>query len=229
VSGRRARAVFLDAGGTVVLPERGLVADALSRVGIAIDPSSVPAAHYAAVRALDRDQVPGGRDPYIEALCVALGASADSAVAALSTLGDRNRSGKVLWSEPTPSAVETITALRRAGVAVVIVTNSDGHAAENLRDAGLLEATGLTEADVVDSVVVGSTKPDRVIFEAALERAGVTADDVVHVGDMLSTDVAGAMALGITAVHLNPYRRCRRPEHRHVRSLAGIWAHLGRG
>lgn len=229
MSRRRARAVFLDGGGTIVLPERWLVARALASAGHSIDPDSVAGAHYAAVRSLDRDHVPGGRDCYIEALCAALGASTRSAVAALSALAARNRSGKVLWSEPTPHAAQTVGALRREGIAVVIVTNSDGHAAENLRAAGLLEATGLTEADVVDSTVVGSTKPDRVIFEAALERAGATADEVVHVGDMLSTDVVGAQAMGITAVHLDPYRHCRSREHRHVRSLAGIWAHLGRG
>jgi len=226
VSGRRARAVFLDAGGTIVLPERGLVAKALMGEGIEIDPAAVPSAHYAAVRALDREHVPGGPDSYIEALCVALGASTASAVAALSTLADRNQSGKVLWSEPTPSAVETITALRRAGIAVVIVTNSDGHAAENLRDAGILRATGLAAESVVDSVLVGSAKPDERIFEVALERAGVRPGDAVHVGDMVSTDVAGAERVGITPIHLDPHRRCPSGQHLHVRSLRGILAQI---
>jgi putative hydrolase of the HAD superfamily len=159
-------------------------------------------------------------------MCAALGADGEEAVASLEEMADRSRSGRVLWSEPTPGSVETILKLRSAGLAVVIVTNSDGHAAENLRDAGILAATGLAEADVIDSVLVGSAKPDGGIFEAALGRAGVRASEAVHVGDMLSTDVAGAKAAGITPLHFDPYRVCRAREHRHVRSLAGIRAHL---
>jgi HAD superfamily hydrolase (TIGR01509 family) len=209
-----------------VLPDRRLVQEALARAGVEIDPAVVPRAHYDAVRALDGDHVPRGRDPWAAALCAALGAPCGDAVASLQAMADRRRSGRVLWSEPTPGAVEAIVALRQAGFAVVIVTNSDGHAAENLRDAGLLAATGLDESAVIDSVVVGSAKPDTGIFEAALERSGVPASDALHVGDMLSTDIRGASDAGITPVHLDPYRRCRSRTHRHVRSMAGIFRHV---
>ena len=207
-----------------MLPDRRLVSGALARAGVRIAPAAVPRAHYRAVRALDRDQ---GARSYIDAFCAALGVSLASAITALSELDEPGRSGKVLWSEPTPGGIEAVRALRRAGFAVLVVTNSDGYAAENLRDAGVLARTGLAEADVIDSVVVGSAKPDTAIFDAALERAGVERTEVVHVGDMLSTDVAGALAAGITPIHLDPYRSCRSPEHRHIRSLRGIWAHAG--
>ena len=141
---------------------------------------------------------------------------------ALADLEDRSRSGEILWSEPTPGAFETIAALRRRGLVVVIVTNSDGHAEENLRDCGIVDVP------VIDSTVVGSDKPDVRIFEAALARAGagIRATDVVHVGDTLAADVAGARAAGITPIHFDPRRACRAPDHRHVTSLAGIWRHI---
>lgn len=211
-----------------MLPHRQLVAEALARAEVEIDPADVPRAHYSAVRALDDNHVPGGRDPWAQALCAALGAPGGEAVASLTAMADRERSGRVLWSEPTPGAVDTILKLRRAGIAVVIVTNSDGHAAQNLRDAGILEATGLDESEVIDSVVVRSAKPDPEIFIAALERAGVRAGEAMHVGDMLSTDVAGASSAGIAPIHLDPYRHCRSRNHRHIRSLTGVWAHLRR-
>lgn len=71
------RAVFLDAGGVIVLPDRHLLADALARVGIDVDPSAVPQAHYRAVRALDLaaralDRAPG-RSDYPGALFPQLG------------------------------------------------------------------------------------------------------------------------------------------------------------
>lgn len=220
--------MFLDGGGTIVLPARGLVAGALAEVGIEVDPATVPRAHYRAVRLLDRAQAEAVEGAYADAFCMALGIAPElltAATEAISVLADRDRSGRVLWSEPTPGAVETIRAFSRAGIVVIVVTNSDGHAAENLRDAGILAATGLSTAAVVDSVVVGSAKPDRGIFEAALDRAGVVAADAVHVGDMLTTDVVGARAAGIAAIHLDPYRGCRE-RHRHVRGLRGLWVHL---
>ncbi len=217
------RAVFLDAGGVIVLPDRDLVAGALHRIGIEIDRAAVPRAHYRALRAFDRA---GASNPtYRRAFCAELGIAAgrtDDALSALAELEDRSRSGEILWSELTPGALATIAGLRRRDLPVVIVTNSDGRAEQNLRDCGV------GEVPVIDSTVVGSEKPDVRIFEAALIRASaaVKPADVVHVGDTLSADVAGARAAGITPIHFDPLRTCRDPGHRHVSSLAGIWRHI---
>ena len=156
--------MFLDAGGVIVLPHRDLIAAALRRIGIEIDPTAVPHAHYRAVRAFDRA---GASDPtYVRAfpseLGIETGRTAD-ALDALAELADRSRSGQILWSEPTPGALATIAALRRRGLPVVIVTNSDGHAEANLRDCGIPD-----DVPVIDSEVVGASKPDVRIFEAAL-------------------------------------------------------------
>ena len=145
-TGARCRAVFLDAGGVVVLPDRDLLAGALRAVGIDIDPAIVPRAHYRAVRALDRAaNRPPGREDYARALLPQLGivpGRTAAAIAAWQRLADRSRSGAVLWSEPTPGALTTIAALRRRGLAVVIVTNSDGHAEENLARVRVRRHTG---------------------------------------------------------------------------------------
>jgi len=225
--------VLLDAGGVIVLPDRDLVADALARAAIEIDRASVPRAHYRAVRRLDtRPDLWGRSDPYLRAFCDLLGigeARLADAVGALSELGDRARSGEILWSEQTPNALPTIVALGRAGIRVVVVTNSDGRACENLRDAGICQAgagRGADVTEVIDSGVVGSAKPDPGIFRAALECAAVSPAAVVHVGDTVCADVVGAHAAGITPIHLDPSRACRAADHRHVRSLAGIWRHV---
>jgi FMN phosphatase YigB (HAD superfamily) len=48
---------------------------------------------------------------------------------------------------------------------------------------------------------VGAYKPSPVIFEHALDGLGATAPErVAHVGDLRRTDVAGARAMGMTAV-----------------------------
>jgi putative hydrolase of the HAD superfamily len=48
---------------------------------------------------------------------------------------------------------------------------------------------------------VGVYKPDAKIFRHALEGLGVDdASDALHIGDLRRTDVAGAQAVGMTAV-----------------------------
>lgn len=227
----RCRAVLLDAGGVIVLPHGGLVSAALARVGIACQAGSVARAHYRAVREIDRTGE-GHRAGYVPEFCKALGipnARREEAVLALSRLADRTRSGEILWSEAVPNARRTIDALIRRGISVLVVTNSDGHAAENLRDAEICQTTsgpGAVVRDVIDSGLIGSAKPDPVLFGIALQRAGIGPRAAVHVGDMVSTDVVGARAAGIVPIHVDPYRRCRAPDHRHVRTLSGIWRHV---
>jgi putative hydrolase of the HAD superfamily len=222
--------VLLDAAGVIALPNRGLVRDALAGAGITIDPASVPGAHYRAARALDRSPPEHDvADTYLPALCAALGVGSGQLAGAVRALARRARSGERLWSEPGPDATAVIAALTAGGIAVLVVTNSDGHAAENLRDAGICQTgpgPGASVSAVVDSALVGSAKPDPGIFRAALRAAGVAPSEAVHVGDRVSTDVAGALAAGIVPIHLDPYRGCRDSGHRHVRSLRGIWRHV---
>ncbi len=72
-----------------------------------------------------------------------------------------------------------------------------------------LEAIGLR--DRIDFLVisegVGVWKPDPRIFEIALDRAGVTAEHAVMVGDSWELDVLGAIAAGIRPVWFDRYRR----------------------
>ena len=77
---------------------------------------------------------------------------------------------------------------------------------------------------IVDSAVVGVAKPDPRIFGFALDALGVPAGHtVLHVGDSLRYDVAGALAAGLRPVHMDPYQLCPRPDgHLHVSSLAAL-------
>ena len=77
---------------------------------------------------------------------------------------------------------------------------------------------------VLDSEVVGVAKPDPEIFRLALDALDVPAGGgVLHVGDSLRYDVAGALAAGLQPVHMDPYGFCPAPDgHLHVRSLAEL-------
>ncbi len=83
---------------------------------------------------------------------------------------------------------------------------------------------GVRVGVILDSAVVGVAKPDPAIFRIALDALGVPAGGtVLHVGDSLRYDVAGALAAGLQPVHMDPYGYCPAPDgHPHVRSLAGL-------
>ena len=53
---------------------------------------------------------------------------------------------------------------------------------------------------------VGINKPQPGIFQIALERNGVTADEVVMVGDSYWSDIAGAKAAGIDQIWIKDDR-----------------------
>jgi FMN phosphatase YigB (HAD superfamily) len=63
---------------------------------------------------------------------------------------------------------------------------------------------------VVISEEVGFRKPRREIFDAVLEALTVEREEVLHVGDSLTADVAGAASMGIQSVWLT--RRVKDPE-----------------
>lgn len=64
---------------------------------------------------------------------------------------------------------------------------------------------GLKPAGVFTSEDAKSYKPRKEIFELALKETGLNADEVIHIGDSISSDVKGASALGIRTLWLNRF------------------------
>ncbi len=98
-----------------------------------------------------------------------------------------------------PEAKEVIQQLT---LPVCCVSNAD---TDHLRAA--IAHHQLAFADVVCSEDVQSYKPESEIFERALARMGLNADEVVHVGDSLHSDVEGARGAGIDAIWVCRDRR----------------------
>lgn len=66
-----------------------------------------------------------------------------------------------------------------------------------------IEYHGLKPAGVFTSEDARSYKPRKELFEFALRNTGLAADEVVHIGDSLSSDVKGASSVGIKAIWVN--------------------------
>ncbi|GAB4574198.1 MAG: HAD family hydrolase [Anaerolineae bacterium] len=61
---------------------------------------------------------------------------------------------------------------------------------------------------------LGAAKPDPAVFAHAAEAVGCAPEAILHVGDSLTSDVAGARAAGCVAVWYNPAGRPNETEHR---------------
>lgn len=104
-------------------------------------------------------------------------------------------------------ARELAARVRDARIPLVLITNG---AADTQREK--LRALGIEEwfDAVVISGEVGIAKPDPAVFSLAVKGLSTDPEDVWHVGDSLTTDVAGAKGAGLTAVWLNRTERARR-------------------
>jgi putative hydrolase of the HAD superfamily len=219
----RVDAVLLDVGGVFVLPDHSEIVASGARAGLAVDPGRLDAAHYAAIAAWDRSTEVELWRPYVAAYFEAAGVPAAQLDAALPTLEAAFRS--TIWSRPIAAAIAALRALARIGIPIGIVSNADGRVEPLLRELGVCQVGAGPEVEVgivVDSTVVGYEKPDPRIFEIALRALAVAPGRAIHVGDSARADVAGAMAAGVTPVHLDPYRLCDDGSHVHVAALADV-------
>ena len=102
--------------------------------------------------------------------------------------------------EPTPGAVYTMPQLAdRYRLAVICDTGySPGSVLRELLERhGLLSFFEYTYF----SNEHGMSKPDPRVFKHVLAELGVSAGEAAHVGDIQRTDIAGAQAAGMAAVH----------------------------
>ena len=97
---------------------------------------------------------------------------------------------------PLPGAKELIASLAERGYRVWFVTSAKPEELEH--HMGLLETDGRLEG-VVNSSDVEESKPASDIFEEALRRTGVSADEMVAVGDSI-WDVQAASDAGVRTV-----------------------------
>jgi putative hydrolase of the HAD superfamily len=97
---------------------------------------------------------------------------------------------------PYPDALPALKALRAEEMKLVCVSNWDISLEQVLDRCGLAEHLD----GAISSAVAGARKPDPAIFAPALELAGCTAEEALHVGDTPEEDLDAARAAGIRAL-----------------------------
>lgn len=219
-------AVLLDVGGIFHLPSHDAVLCALDRAGFTADANHIDAAHYAGTARL---QVMPDSDDFIWreyqlAYAERLGVPdemLEDVIAELSVaFGDGN-----VWSRVIPGSIDALREIAATGVAIAIVSNHDGRVAGRLLADGICQVgagPGVDVTVIIDSGVVGVSKPDPAIFHLALDALGVGAHEAIHVGDTHGADVIGAIAAGIRPVQLDPYDLHPNALHERIRTLREV-------
>lgn len=208
-----ARACLFDAGGTLIHPDwprlAGLAAESCGRT---FEAAELERAFGEMLLAFNAEaQRPG----YTKAADQArphwtfrrayrsLGLSDEACEQAIARL-DAAHAERHVWCGPDPDAARVLEELRRRGLRLAVISNTeDGRLADALAAAGLADRFDL----LVDSHLVGASKPDAAIFRYALERLGVGAGEAAFVGDSYAHDALAARAAGLRAVLLDPLDR----------------------
>ena len=107
---------------------------------------------------------------------------------------------RAAWGEThtlVPEAKEMLDVLRAKGYRLFAASNSFGHLQRRR-----LERTGILSyfEDTYISMDIGYDKPDIRFFQEALHRCGLQPNEVLMIGDSMTTDILGAQAAGIEAL-----------------------------
>lgn len=205
-----ARACLFDAGGTLIHPDwPRLVALAAEACGRPFEAPAMERAFKEMLREVGAEmQRPGWTTPEehtrphwtFRRTYRALGLGEEECERAVCRL-DTLHAERHLWGGADPEAAGVVAELRRRGLRLAVVSNTeDGRLSDALEAAGLGGAFDL----LVDSFHVGARKPDPEVFHYALERLGVGAAETAFVGDSYAHDALPARAAGLRAVLLDP-------------------------
>jgi putative hydrolase of the HAD superfamily len=200
------QALLLDAGGVLVTPpfprHHDLVADRMSA-------EDVRRAFYAAY-AESHMPIEGGRDSLWSNYARRLGVD-------LSVFSDTP--ALMGWTEATPDAATTITAVTALGIPVVVVSNAAGDVADLLAGAAVAHVgpsgPGPEITEILDSGDTDrypderlSRKPLPRMLHDAMALLGLEPAEVLFVGDALWSDALAAYRAGVPFLHIDPFGDC---------------------
>jgi len=121
-----------------------------------------------------------------------------------------------LWCVADPSARTVLTELKQRGFMLAVISNTeDGRLIDSLTAAGISDVFDL----LIDSHIVGYRKPDKRIFQLALDKLGVDAHEAAYIGDSYHIDALGARAAALRGILLDPFDVYPESECPRIKSL----------
>ncbi|MCB0412739.1 MAG: HAD family hydrolase [Bdellovibrionales bacterium] len=98
-------------------------------------------------------------------------------------------------------AIEALEFFKKAGFRMAIVTNHICYT--QMEKLAVLDPGGKYFEWVLTSEEVGVEKPNIKIFETAISKSGVSANQITMVGDSWENDIVGALKCGMNAVYVD--------------------------
>ncbi len=95
--------------------------------------------------------------------------------------------------------ISTLTEIKNRELITGLVSNADRDITEMLKRLHLYTLLDV----IVTSQEVGFTKPHREIFDAAVAKAAIKADEALFIGDQYKIDVLGAINAGMSGILLD--------------------------
>lgn len=223
----RYRAVFFDAGDTLVYPHPSpaeIMAEACRAAGFDVSPAAIEAAEtVVGPRMIERQArdgelysiSPDASRRFWTWVYEQVLAEIDAPVTLRPALAERFHEAFNtidtwrLFADTVP-ALEALQHRRRTGTVLAIISNWEDWLERLLAHLDIDRYFDFT----IVSAGVQLEKPDPAIFHAALDRAGVRPDEALHVGDSLHADAGGARNAGLTPVLIDRRGRyAARPEY----------------
>jgi putative hydrolase of the HAD superfamily len=224
---RNLKAVMFDVGGTLVHPDWSRLGELVEvETGIHFTSAQMREAFYAMLRVIDAELKAGVNSRRKrEAHWVFVDTCRSLGIADANCPGIRTRftvahQERHLWCEPDSEASTVLRRLKDAGLRIAVISNTeDGRATESLALADLASHFEL----VIDSHVVGCSKPDKAIFQFALDQLGLEPHEAAYVGDSYGYDVIGARSAGLSPILLDRMDAYgSEPELTRIRSLSEL-------
>ena len=108
-----------------------------------------------------------------------------------------NSFGQTVTADVIEGAFEVLERVKKDGYRAAVIANADSAGARNI-----IAYCGLE--DHFDAIIIsgelGIEKPDKRIFQAALDKLGIEAEDAVMVGNRINADIVGANRIGMKSV-----------------------------
>jgi len=201
------RAIFFDAGNTLIRMNYPVIVAELARLGSPVLLADLERAEWRARVRLDASFAPGAStehpdtgERYLRLILDELGVRDGQIQSALAAWRRGYNAPMGFWTAMEPEADQALHVARANGLRTAVISNSNGTVADILTSLGLAKDLEF----IIDSSKVGVEKPDPRIFHIALARAGLEPAEAVYVGDLYSIDVLGARAAGLPAILMDP-------------------------
>ena len=200
-------AVIFDVGGTLVHPDWQRLGNIVeAETGMRFSPAQLHQAFYAMLQAADADLVAGvnpdrrsGAHWTFLGTLRSLGVD-EASFARIRDLLTATHEERHLWCEADTEAADVLRSLQDAGLRTAVISNTeDGRVNESLALADL----GAHFEFLIDSHLVGYSKPDKAIFQLAVDKLGLEPHQAAYVGDSYGYDVIGAQRAGLVPILLD--------------------------